>query len=73
MACLYFTAADTWVALHLMYSLCYSVILVLVRPKEMKRRGGGPVHILCVCVCVCVCVCRWRWPLNIKHPEFSNS
>jgi len=45
MACLYFTnrytAADTWVTLHLMHSLGYSVILMLVLPKEMKRGKGG--------------------------------
>jgi hypothetical protein len=61
MACLYFanryTAVDTWVALHIMHSLGYGVILMPVRMKEMKGWGGGPVNILCVCVCVYVCVC----------------
>jgi hypothetical protein len=60
MACLYFansyTAADVWVTLHLMHSVGYSVILMPVRPKEMKG-GGTCKHPLWVCVCVCVCVC----------------
>jgi hypothetical protein len=58
MACLYFenryTAVNTWVALHIMHSLGYGVILMPVRMKEMKGWGGVGTckHTLYVCVYV---------------------